>query len=109
MRWDEDRTKFGLLRSSVQEKIVVAEPENPNHAQAIDDVMGAFQAGITALGRRAAEIKAGTDRAFGKVNMVFDHADHVNSYIEGKADSLSRFLGPPPNSINMPKIEDKSE
>ena len=73
-----------------------------------------IQAGLAALTRRAAEIDARNQRAFGKVNMVFDHAEHLSTHIEDKADALSRFLGPPPNSINMPKqiegsavVEDK--
>ena len=83
--------------------------DGTNHAKSIDDVMGSFQAGLAALTRRAAEIDARNQRAFGKVNMVFDHAEHLSTHIEDKADALSRFLGPPPNSINMPKqIEGKS-
>ena len=96
------RAEFGIPYDRSQNMT-----DKPNHAQSIDDVMGQFQAGLSALSRRAAEIQSNTQRTFGKVNMVLDHAEHVNAYIEGKADSLSRFLGPPPNEINMPKqIED---
>lgn len=84
--------------------------ETPNHAQSLDNVMGSFQAMIDGWTKRGADIQAASQRVNGKVNGIFDHAEFALTMIEGKADSLSRFLGPPPNEINMPKqIEGKAE
>lgn len=77
--------------------------DKQNHAQSIDNVMGAFQAMIDGWAKRGADIHAASQRVDGKVNGIFDHAEYALTTIEGKADSLAKFLGPPPNEINMPK------
>lgn len=87
----------------------MADEPKQNHAQSIDTVMGAFQAMINGWTRRSGEIEAASKRVDGKVNGVFDHAQFALDMIEGKADSLSRFLGPPPNQIAMSRDAEDAE
>lgn len=84
--------------------------EAPNHAQSIEGVLGTFEDGLRKLTDRCQAIQSETLKHFGNAHTLLDHAEYVNEVV-GKATSrLSRFLGPPPNVLALPKAErDKIE
>jgi hypothetical protein len=78
-----------------------------DHAKSIEGVLGTFEGELRKLVERAEQIQADTTRSFGEAHSAFDHAQHVNEVVGEATARLRRFLGPPPNTINMPKqIED---
>lgn len=88
----------------------MADEPKQNHAQAIQDVVGTFQNELSKLTKRSADIQANTSRAFLKAHTAFDHADYINEMVEEAVDDLTKFLGPPPNILALPKSErDKVE
>lgn len=80
-------------------------PAKPNHAASIEDVMSTFEGELRRLAERSEGIKRQTAKVFGSVHQVYDHADYVNDVVGAAAARLQKFLGPPPNEINMPRIE----
>jgi uncharacterized protein involved in type VI secretion and phage assembly len=87
----------------------MADEPKQSHAQAIQDVVGTFQEELGKLSRRSAEIRANTSRAFLKAHTAFDHADYINEMVEEAVDDLTKFLGPPPNILAIPKAEREIE
>lgn len=84
--------------------------ETPNHAQSIEGVLGTFEGELSKLADRAAEIQQQTTKAFGGAHVAFDHVEYINEMVEKATSRLSRFLGPPPNTLALPKAErDKIE
>lgn len=83
--------------------------DTPNHAQGIEGVLGTFEGELRKLADRAAEIQSKTVKAFGDAHSAFDHAEYINEKVGAATARLSRFLGPPPNEINMPKQIDKAK
>lgn len=84
--------------------------DTPNHAQSIEGVLGTFEGELRKLTDRAAQIQAQTVKNFGVAHATFDHAEYINEVVEKATSRLSRFLGPPPNVLALPKAErDKIE
>jgi hypothetical protein len=97
---------YGLVNMPKEEKPKqMADEPKQSHAQAIQDVVGTFQEELGKLSRRSAEIRANTSRAFLKAHTAFDHADYINEMVEEAVDDLTKFLGPPPNILAIPKAE----
>lgn len=81
------------------------EPRMTDHAKSIEDVAGTFEGELRKLVERSEQIKSETTKAFADAHGAFDHAEHVNKVVGAATARLRRFLGPPPNTINM-QIED---
>lgn len=105
--WRRRHDGCPVFVASKQQQEVKMSDEKPNHAQSIEGVLGTFEGELRKLSDRAASIQKQTVRLFGDAHATFDHAEHINDVVGKATARLSRFLGPPPNSINMPKqIED---
>jgi hypothetical protein len=76
-----------------------------DHARSVEDVLGTFEGELKRLSDRAEQIKQGTVKAFADAHAAFDHAEYINDVVGKAASRLSRFLGPPPNTIAMPRQE----
>ena len=86
-----------------------APADRPGHAESIEGVLDTFQGELDRLTRRAGRIQAQTSKAFAGAHGAFEHAEYINGVVEEATGRLTRFLGPPPNTIAMPRqraIED---
>lgn len=80
-----------------------------NHASAIEGVLGTFEGELRKLTERAENLQKQTIGAFADAHDTFTHAEHINKVVGDATSRLRRFLGPPPNTINMPKIDRDAE
>jgi hypothetical protein len=88
-----------------RKRLQMADETTPNHAQSIENVAGTFEGELRKLVDRASSIQAQTVRAFGDAHSAFDHAEYINEVLGKATTRLSRFLGPPPNILALPKAE----